>query len=182
VTGNPLTGTGPPVPGNLDGFFLYMPELEIKVGEDWKPLQAHHIDRGSKRRFQVLPASGDAFDADTQAYEHHAPPRWGQIGSLTDLDAHPGDIALIDNAKGTYADHITLVRTYDASTHTLYTVGGNEGAAHPVHASGAWNLENNPAPQRSAPGDFKGDNSRIYAIAGFSTVDYEVHTYRRPPR
>ena len=182
LTGNPLTGTGPPVAGNLDGFFLYMPALEVQVGDEWKPVATYHAERGSQRRLQVLPASGSEFDADTRSYEHHPPPRWGQLTSLDQLDARPGDIALIDNAKGTYADHITLVRSYDASTHTLHTIGGNEGAAHPVHASGAWHLDDNPAPQRNAPGAFKGESSRLYAIAGFSLVDFEVHTYRRPPR
>ena len=139
----------------------------------------YHAERGSTRRFQVLPAGGAEFDSDTQSYEHHAAPRWGQIGSLSQLTAQPGDIALIDNAKGTYADHITLVRTYDAATHTLYTIGGNEGDAHPVHGSDAWSLDTNPAPQRNAPETFKGESSRMYAIAGFSTVDYESHVYRK---
>jgi hypothetical protein len=177
VIGNPLLGTHPPAAGNLDGFFLYMPALEVKVGEAWIPLEQHHADRGSKRRYQVLPGGGPEWDTDTKAYQGGKTPRLGMISDLSKLDARPGDIVLIDNAKGTYADHITLCRSYDASTHTLWTIGGNEGAAHPVRGSLAWNLDTNPAPSRIPEGALK-DQSRVYAVAGFSVVDYEVHTYR----
>jgi hypothetical protein len=176
VLPNPLLGTAPPAAGNLDGFFLYMPRLEIKVGEDWIDVEGYHAQRGSKRRYQVLPGSGSQWDADTARFQAKGP-RLGLIASVGDLDARPGDIVLIDNQKGTYADHITLCRTYDASNHTLWTIGGNEGAAHPVHGSDAWNLDSNPAP---AQGAFGAKPSRVYAVAGFSAVDFESHIYRRP--
>jgi hypothetical protein len=51
---------------------------------------------------------------------------------------------LIDLARGTRPDHIAMVRSYDAATGTLVTVGGNEGSLHPVHVSGPRNVAENP--------------------------------------
>jgi hypothetical protein len=175
-----LVNTAPAAAGNLDGLFLYLDRVEIKVGDQWQDLATYHVDRGSSRRFEVLPGGGDRWDADTSAFQPKGPAtRLGQINSLADLDAQPGDIVLIDNNKGTYGDHITMCRSYDASTHTLWTIGGNEGDAHPVNASAPWALDQNPAPAFAAKYGEK--SSRVYAVGRFSAVDFEVHTYRPAP-
>jgi hypothetical protein len=159
----------------IDGFFQYLPALLIKVGPDtWKDVRAYHEERGSLRRFQVLPASGAAFDSDTRKYEK-SDRRGGMVDSLDTLDIQPGDLVMIDRAKGTFGDHIAMCRAYDSSTHHLWTIGGNEGAAHPVNVSGMWDLDSNPAPV-SVAGDAK--HARVYAVARFSAVDFETHMYR----
>jgi hypothetical protein len=178
VLPNPLLGTAPPAPGNLDGFFLYLPRLEVQVGDDWIDVESYHAQRGSKRRYQVLPGGGGEWDTDTADFQGRGPRR-GLISGIDQLDARPGDVVLIDNQKGTYADHITMCRSYDSATHTLWTLGGNEGDAHPVHASDARDLDKNPAPARGAFGE---KPSRVYAVCGFSVVDFEPHTYRVPPQ
>jgi hypothetical protein len=174
---NPLAWTGPWSLGvGIDGFFQYLPALEIKLGPaTWTDVRAYHEQRGSLRKFQVLPASGTAFDNDTRKYEK-SERRGGMVGSLDSLDIQPGDLVMIDRAKGTFADHIAMCRAYDSSTHHLWTIGGNEGAAHPVNASGMWDLDANPAPV-SVEGDAK--HARVYAVARFSAVDFEPHIYRR---
>ena len=83
-----------------------------------------------------------------------------------------------DLAKGTYADHITMCRSYDRQQKVLHTIGGNEGAAHPVHGSGAIDLKANPAPKTVPEGSSK--TERVYAVGRFSIVDYELHEYRPP--
>jgi hypothetical protein len=173
---NPLIWTGPEKQGlGIDEFCEYRPELEVKIGDTWKKLLDYHRERGSMRKFQVLPASGTDFDQDTKSFEGGSARR-GQIASLDDLDVQPGDLVMIDRAKGTFGDHIAMCRAYDKATRKLWTIGGNEGAAHPVNVSGAWELDKNPAPSRV---DADGKKSRVYAIARLSLVDYEPHTYRK---
>jgi hypothetical protein len=173
---NPLIWTGPEKQGiGIDEFCQYRPALEIKVGDTWRNLSDYHRERGSERKFQVLPAGGADFDADTQTWEGGRT-RGGQIGSLDALDVQPGDLVMIDRAKGTFGDHIAMCRAYDQATHKLWTIGGNEGQPHPVNVSRAWELDKNPAPSKV---DADGKPSRVYAIARLSLVDYEPHTYRK---
>jgi hypothetical protein len=177
---NPLAWTGPYSGGiGIDGFFQYRPALEIKVGDDWIDVQTYHQTRGSLRRFQVLPVSGTEaqmknFEKETKQYEGGTV-RGGQVPSLDAIDIQPGDLVMIDRAKGTFGDHIAMCRAYDSTTHHLWTIGGNEGQPHPVNASGMWELDKNAAPS-SVEGDAK--SSRVYAVARFSAVDFEPHVYR----
>lgn len=172
---NPLAWTGPWSSGvGIDGFFQYRPALEIKVGDTWQDVRTFHEERGSLRRFQVLPASGEQFDKDTKQYEGGSQ-RGGMVGSIDALDVQPGDLVMIDRAKGTFGDHIAMCRAYDSTAHHLWTIGGNEGQPHPVNASGMWDLDHNPSAV-SVQGDAK--RSRVYAIARFSAVDFEPHAYR----
>lgn len=100
----------------------------------------------------------------------------GSGSAPSGLDIQPGDIVLIDNFRGTFADHITQCRSYDSATGQLETIGGNEGSSPGRIAASprARNLNDNPAAQTVA-----GDNkpSRVYAYGRFSIVDYEVYTY-----
>ena len=179
IGANPLTATGPPQAGNLDGWFQYVPPLEIKAGESWETVEAYHVTRGSKRHYQVLPASGAVYAAQTAQFEGKSS-RGGQAQDLSQVDIQPGDIVVKDTTKGTFADHITTCRSYDPSTGTLLTVGGNEGDAHPVHGGAPIDLNKNPEPSTVAEGTQKGDKERVYAVGRFSIVDFETHEYRRP--
>lgn len=173
---NPLAATGEKA-SHLDGWFAYRQPLEVLVGESWIPVEQYHTQRGSLRKYQVLPASGPEYEADTKAFEGGASRRKGQLDDLGQLDIQPGDVVVKDLTKGTYADHITICRSYDASTKTLSTLGGNEGATHPVHASADTDLTKNPAPSR-VPGKVMKPQDRIYAVGRFSVVDFEIHQYR----
>jgi len=142
-----LHSTGPHL--GIDAFLDYERSAEHIWGEtQWMPVRAYHEQRGSLRSLTRL-----------------------GTGDVRDVDIQPGDIVLIDNAKGVFADHITQCRTYDASTGELVTIAGNE----PNVKADTWDLTDNPAPVTVQPGQHK--RSRVYAVGRFSIVDYETHVY-----
>jgi hypothetical protein len=107
----------------------------------------------------------------------------GSLYAPDGLDIQPGDIVLIDNARGTFADHITLCRSYDPSTGELETIAGNEGAKPGKVAASAQPRDLNQNPRAQTVGERDSKPSRVYAYGRFSVVDYEVHPYlNRMPR
>ena len=98
----------------------------IQVGGAWMEVERYHDqERHSRRSWREI----------DPAAEHHDPRAF---------DIRPGDVVLLDLQRGTRPDHIAMVRSYDPGTGTLVTVGGNEGALHPVHVSGPRNVAENP--------------------------------------
>lgn len=149
----------------VDAFLEYENRRRVVwSGEEWLPVHAYHAMRGSERMLRRLPPT-------------HTPITPGSLAAPTGLDIQPGDIVLIDNVKGTFADHITMCRSYDPSTGMLETIAGNEGPRPGrVQASAApRDLNQNPDQRTVAPGAHK--PARVYAYGRFSLVDYEVHTY-----
>jgi hypothetical protein len=123
----------------------------------------HHSDRGSPRTLVRLPQTP-------------TPVTPGSVHAPRGLDIQPGDIVLIDNFRGTFADHITQCRSYDSATGQLETIAGNEGSSPGQVSASATprDLNANPAAQTVTGYD---KPSRVYAYGRFSIVDYEVHTY-----
>lgn len=159
-----LHATGPH--RGVDAFLDYEHENRVVwSGTRWMPLREYHDLRGSLRRLQRTPNAP-------------VPITPGSLTAPNGLDIQPGDVVLIDNLNGTFADHITQCRTYDPSTGQLETIGGNEGggAGHVGASARPRDLNHNPA-ARTAQG-FKND-SRVYAVGRFSIVDYETHHYLR---
>jgi hypothetical protein len=157
----------PKVPsGSLDSVFSYTLDHTIVVDGVAQKVSAYHKARGSERSLLKLP---DVIDADVAA----------------GLDIQPGDIVLVDNARGTYGDHIQVCTGYDPGTGTLSTVGGNEGSGTPqqtIIKAGSRNLTDataQPAPNDAAKLE-KGEtkHNRVYARARFSLVDYEAHEFK----
>jgi hypothetical protein len=153
----------------LDNLFTYKDARRwIWTGADWRGTREYHEERGSVRRFSLVPASPDPAS----------------------LDIRPGDIVLKDNARGTFADHITTCATYDASTGRLTTVGGNEGSGTLNKAGvgeGTVDIGANPAAQTVAEGGRK--PTRVFAVGRWSLVDFEDHVFStsrtrptQPPR
>lgn len=141
----------------LDNLFTYRDSHRWAwTGEEWIATKAFHTTRGSLRSFTLIP-------------EHPDP---------ASIDIQPGDIVLKDNAKGTFADHITTCASYDPATGLLTTVGGNEGRGT-KNASGVgvstFDVSKNGAPQTVAPGQKK--VTRIYAVGRWSLVDFEDHQF-----
>jgi hypothetical protein len=154
--------TGPH--GGIDAFLEYENRQRVLwTGARWMPVHEYHAERGSLRKLVRLPPTPTPVTA-------------GSVFAPQGLDIQPGDIVLIDNFRGIYADHITQCRSYDPATGRLETIAGNEGGgAGEVRASQApRDLNQNPAQQTVAGYD---KPSRVYAYGRFSIVDYEVHTY-----
>ncbi len=153
----------------------------IYAEDDWHDLRDYHTARGSERTW--IP---------------HA-----DIADGGALDIRPGDIALIDHSGTKAADHIVMVHSYDMTTNTLFTIGGNDGgymvdtrATHtaPKGESEAAkakreNLEaatGQPLRSGGAEGHVgvgsrrprqQGSAVRIYGIGRPSIVDFEDHRY-----
>jgi hypothetical protein len=96
---------------SLVDFFSYrydqFPERVRKwIWDDdgWQELKAHHTARGALRRW--LPRS--------------------EMSAGGALDIRPGDVVLIDPDRTGMADHIVLAQSYDPTTNTLITIGGND--------------------------------------------------------
>ena len=100
---------------NVEHYFTYRyafgPRKDTRVmkwiyAEDaWHDLQAYHTARGSLRTW---------LDAAT-------------LDAGGTLDIRAGDIVLIDHSGSGSADHIVMVHSYDMTTNTLFTIGGNDG-------------------------------------------------------
>ena len=62
-----------------------------------------------------------------------------QIFAGGSLDIRPGDLVLIDHSGTGEADHIVMAHSYDMTTNTLMTIGGNDGGyevdTSPAHAA-----------------------------------------------
>ena len=160
----------------------------IYAEDDWHDLRDYHAARGSERTWLT-----------------HA-----DIADGGSLDIRPGDIALIDHSGSKAADHIVMVHSYDMTTNTLFTIGGNDGGyivdtrATPTAPKGsrrrrgqAREPRGRDRPAAAAGGseghvgvgshdlDSKG-RVRIYGIGRPSIVDFEDHRYdstdaKRPP-
>jgi hypothetical protein len=155
--------TGPH--GGIDAFLDYENRRRaIWTGSMWKLVQDYHGDRGSQRFLHRLP-------------DRPTPVTPGSVSAPQGLDIQPGDIVLIDNARGTFADHITQCRTYDSSTGRLETIAGNEGGGDGRVAASATPRDLNTNPRAETVPDGASKPSRVYAYGRFSIVDYEVHTY-----
>ena len=145
----------------------------IYADESWHDLRAYHQARGSVRTWL---GHADIQAADTP-------------------DIRPGDLVLIDNRDTPAADHIVMVHSFDATTNTLYTIGGNDsgyqvdtGANHKAGNADQQDLEGATG-QPLKPGG--GNHSvavnaydvkrvpqvRIYGIGRPSLVDFEDHRY-----
>jgi hypothetical protein len=77
----------------------------IYAEDDWHDLREYHATRGSSRTW---------IDADAIL-----------AGGSPDIRA--GDIVLVDHSGSGAADHIVMVHSYDMTTNTLFTIGGNDG-------------------------------------------------------
>jgi hypothetical protein len=157
-----MQSTGPSM--GIDAFLDYTNHSQvIWTGSAWQPVRDYHDQRGSLRLLVRLPATP-------------TPVTPGGVYAPNGLDIQPGDIVLIDNFRGTYADHITQCRSYDSATGQLETIAGNEGSSPGRVAASATprDLNDNPRAQTVAGYD---KPSRVYAYGRFSIVDYEVHTY-----
>jgi hypothetical protein len=146
----------------IDAFLDYEHAARVVwTGAAWQPVRAYHADRGSLRRLTRTPQTPTAITP-------------GSLVAPQGLDIQPGDIVLIDNFRGKFADHITQCRSYDPSTGQLETIAGNEGGGAGRVAAGQRDMNANPAAQTVTG---YGKPSRVYAYGRFSIVDYEVHTY-----
>jgi Domain of unknown function (DUF4157) len=148
----------------IDAFLDYEHRRQvIWTGTTWQLVRAYHAERNSPRTLVRLPRTPTPVTA-------------GSVYAPGGLDLQPGDIVLIDNFRGTYADHITECRSYDPATGQLETIAGNEGASPGHVAASATPRDLNANPEaRTVVGYHK--PSRVYAYGRFSIVDYEVHTY-----
>jgi hypothetical protein len=100
---------------NVEHYFTYRyafgPLKDTRVmkwiyAEDaWHELQAYHTARGSVRNW-----------IDAAAIEGGGA-----------LDIRAGDVVLIDHSGSGSADHIVMVHSFDMTTNTLFTIGGNDG-------------------------------------------------------
>lgn len=161
----------------------------IYAEDDWHDLRDYHTARGSARTW--IP---------------HA-----DIAEGGTLDIRPGDIALIDHSGTKAADHIVMVHSYDMTTNTLFTIGGNDGgyvvdtrATHTapggeseaarakrenLEAATGQPLRSGGAEGHVGVGSHDLDSTgrvRIYGIGRPSIVDFEDHRYdsndpKRPP-
>ena len=77
----------------------------IYAEDAWHDLQAYHTARGSLRTW-INAAAIEGGGA---------------------LDIRAGDIVLIDHSGSGSADHIVMVHSFDMTTNTLFTIGGNDG-------------------------------------------------------
>ena len=77
----------------------------IYAEDAWHELQDYHTARGSVRTW-----------IDAAAIEGGGA-----------LDIRAGDIVLIDHSGTGAADHIVMVHSFDMTTNTLFTIGGNDG-------------------------------------------------------
>jgi hypothetical protein len=158
-----MQSTGPQQ--GIDALLDYAQHQQVMwTGSQWQHVRDYHAARGSLRRLTRTPRTP-------------VPITTGSVAAPLGLDIQPGDIVLIDNAKGAFADHITQCRSYDPSTGQLETIAGNEGSGEGRVAASERprDLDANPAARVVAPGAPK--PSRVYAFGRFSIVDYESHTY-----
>jgi hypothetical protein len=157
-----MHSTGPGM--GIDAFLDYADHTQVVWADtQWRLVHDYHDDRGSARKLVRLPP-------------RPTPVTPNSVYAPNGLDIQPGDIVLIDNFRGPYADHITECRSYDPSTGMLETIAGNEGSSPGRVAASATprDLNNNPE-QQTVEGYNK--PSRVYAYGRFSIVDYETHTY-----
>ena len=139
--------------GSLRSLFDYKPARNMIVEGKPVDVQTYHGSRGSLRT--VI-----AFTDDSR------------------IDLIPGDIVLLDNARGLNPDHIQVCESYDAHTGRLVTVGGNEGigrAEHTVVNRGERAVPGQPTPNEVGPGTPK--HVRVWGRARWSLVDFEPHVY-----
>jgi len=97
---------------NVQDFFGYVytrnPDRIKKwiwAEDDWQELRTYHASRGGERK-------------------------WLDYGALSaggELDIQPGDTVLVDVGLDGTPNHIVLVQSYDPTTSTLISVGGNDG-------------------------------------------------------
>ena len=100
---------------NVEHYFTYRyafgPRKDTRVMKwiyaehAWHDLRAYHTARGSQRTW----LNAAAIDA----------------GGTLDIRA--GDMVLIDHSGTGAADHIVMVHSFDMTTNTLFTIGGNDG-------------------------------------------------------
>ncbi len=77
---------------------------------EWHDMKTYHGVRGSTRQWQSRAVVTEAMEG----------------GGA--LDVRPGDVVLIDHSgKSKTPQHITMVESYDPSTHQLVTIEGNTG-------------------------------------------------------
>jgi hypothetical protein len=153
----------------------HMATLYLWIDGAWVGLREYHNRRGSLRHYQPVQRAAPA------------------------MGIQAGDLALIDNAKGTQPDHIATVIAFDGRYVTL--VGGNQGSASRTDESGVsrsdrgFDLQRNPTPFDARATDpttheridapdpalaaTKRAHTRIHGFGRWSVVDYERHVYRR---
>jgi hypothetical protein len=137
--------------------------------DHWERLKDYHSQRGSLRWYEAI---------------QRRPPSRG---------IQPGDIVLIDNARGTDPDHVTTAVSFDGRY--LATMGGNQGSSASTDESGVSrnrvidltqnpdandvrlrDRQGNPIPDTTDPTKTK--NVRVHGVGRWSIVDYEEHIYR----
>jgi hypothetical protein len=155
--------------------YEHMASLYLWVDGAWVGLQEYHNRRGSLRHYEEVQRAAPA------------------------MGIQAGDLALIDNVRGTQPAHIATVIAFDGRFVTL--VGGNQGGPSLTDQSGVsrsdhgFDLQQNPTPldaratnpatheRIDAPDPAleaaKRAHTRIHGFGRWSIVDYERHIYRR---
>ncbi|HEY0190337.1 MAG TPA: hypothetical protein VGC42_04395, partial [Kofleriaceae bacterium] len=158
-----MHATGPH--GGIDSLLDYEHRQEVVwTGDAWQRVRDYHSARGSMRRLTR-----------TSTVPTQITP--GSVAAPRGLDIRPGDIILIDNARGVYADHITQCRSYDAATGMVETIAGNEGGGAGQVAASAAPRDLNHNAAATTVGDDEHKRARVYAFGRFSVIDYETHVY-----
>ncbi|MBA3746161.1 MAG: hypothetical protein H0W96_01545 [Solirubrobacterales bacterium] len=145
--------------GSLRSQFDYKPARKMLVDGQKVDVETYHSQRGSRRTVISFP------------------------DPITDpgaVDLQPGDIVLLDNARGLNPDHIQTCESYNRTTGVLTTVGGNEGtgkAEVTIVKRGSRTVPGQPAPNTADENTPK--HVRVWGRARWSIVDFEPHVYPR---
>jgi hypothetical protein len=142
----------------LRSTFSYGVSQKIEVDGQVLDVKAYHSARGSMRSVVKFP---------------------DVIKDPESIDLQPGDIVLLDNARGLDPDHIQTCVFYNNHTGMLTTVGGNEGSGKAevtVVNKGSRDLREQQAPNDVTKTDGP-KHVRVWGRARWSIVDFEPHVY-----
>jgi hypothetical protein len=172
---------------NVEDFFTYNPS-PINIGRTprwiyesgrWQSIREYHESRGSLRSFQ-----------------NHAALAGGGA-----LDIRPGDIALFDWEPNGVVDHIATVASFDPTTSTLITIGGND-SGYVLDTAGTYDKSHDATAQTGGaalgqplrpgtqlPGQAGGHvgvgvrviGAQLHGIGRPSLIDFEDHVYDHDP-
>lgn len=128
---------------------------DIVVGDRKVAVEEYHAERGSKRRIQVITDQTTPEQIKGLAFA----PAKAEFVPVGKVEIHPGDILLLDRDAGGRPDHIMMASDYDAKTHKVSKIAGNEVSKEGQVNTGTWDIS--AQPDQIA----KADHDRLYEPA-----------------
>jgi hypothetical protein len=142
---------------------------KIVVGDRKLGVEEYHRERRSKRRIQIIANRPDEHGNVRPGFT--AP--GAEYVQVEAVDIRPGDILLLDNARGWRPDHIMIATAYDPATRRVSKIAGNEVDKPGRVGTGTFDMS-------SQPDTISAEQHRLYETAAKLKEQREKFTKENP--